>query len=226
MVVQQVDFINVQQSPVCGCQNPRFKMAFAFLDRFFNIKRSNYPVFGRGYWKINKRNLAGDRFKVIFIVYLFLHPIGPGGRRILHPGLERGENRRRRENRAGEKRNFRRARGRRQKRSAEESRKNNRTVGRHLTGVRKSGFAPIGIFFPVVIFGFIFGLNYLLLLIDVAKFYLDLQTHILISLAANVIPIRYYFVNLKFDKTGRGVLLFTFVMILIFFAIKDFVLEL
>lgn len=79
----------------------------------------------------------------------------------------------------------------------------------------------IGIFFPVIFFGFIYGINYILLILGVAKFYLDLQTHLLISLAANLLPIRYYFVNLKYDKTGRGVLLFTFLLILVFFAFKD-----
>lgn len=83
----------------------------------------------------------------------------------------------------------------------------------------------IGLFFPIVILGFIYGLNYLLIIIGVAKFYLDLQTAVLVSMGANMVPIRYYFVNLKFDKTGRGVLLFTFVMILLFFIFKDYLLN-
>lgn len=79
----------------------------------------------------------------------------------------------------------------------------------------------IGILFPVVFFGFIYCINYILFVLGVAKFYLDLQTHILISMAANLLLIRYYFVNLKYDKTGRAVLLITFVLILTFFAVKD-----
>jgi len=66
----------------------------------------------------------------------------------------------------------------------------------------------------------------MLLKIEVAEFYLDLQTHVLVSLFGNLFPIRYYFVNLKFDKTGRGVLLVTFVLVLIFFGLKGFLFNL
>jgi hypothetical protein len=79
----------------------------------------------------------------------------------------------------------------------------------------------IGILTPITLFGIILLMNYILLLMGVAKFYLDLQSHVLISLAGNLLPIRYYFVNLKMDKTGRGVLLITFVLILTFFALQD-----
>ncbi len=79
----------------------------------------------------------------------------------------------------------------------------------------------IGIIFPIVILGCIYGINYLLIILSVAEFYMDLQTAALVSLGANMLTIRYYFINLKFDKTGRGVLLFTFVMILLFFVFKD-----
>lgn len=79
----------------------------------------------------------------------------------------------------------------------------------------------IGIFFPMIILGLIYGINYILIMLGVAKFYMDLQTAVLVSLGANMVPIRYYFVNLKYDKTGRGVLFFTFVMILLFFVFKD-----
>lgn len=79
----------------------------------------------------------------------------------------------------------------------------------------------IGVFLPAAVFGLIYGLNYILFTLGVARFYLDLQTHVLISIFGNLLPIRYYFVNLKFDKTGRGVLLVTFLIILIFFAFKE-----
>jgi len=76
----------------------------------------------------------------------------------------------------------------------------------------------IGIIFPMVLFGFIYGINYILLLMGVARFRLDLQTHVFISLFGNLLPIRYYFVNLKYDKTGRGVLIVTFLIVLVFFS--------
>lgn len=80
----------------------------------------------------------------------------------------------------------------------------------------------IGILVPVILFGLIYAMNYLLFNLGVAKYYLDLETHVLISLAGNLLPIRYYFVNFKFDKTGRGILLVTFATILIFFAFHKF----
>jgi hypothetical protein len=79
----------------------------------------------------------------------------------------------------------------------------------------------VGLLVPVVLFGVILTINLFLIKIGVAKFYLDRQTQILISIFANLLPIRYYFVNLTFDKTGRGVLLITFALVLFFFAFKD-----
>ena len=83
----------------------------------------------------------------------------------------------------------------------------------------------MGILIPLLLFGFILGMNYLLLWMDIAEMYLDTETHVLISLAGNLVPIRYYFVNLTYDKTGRGVLLITFVLILLFFSLKDFIIS-
>lgn len=45
-----------------------------------------------------------------------------------------------------------------------------------------------------------------------------IQNIVLVSVFTNLAPIRIYFVNLKFDKTGRGVLLITFIMVIAFFA--------
>jgi len=40
---------------------------------------------------------------------------------------------------------------------------------------------------------------------------------LLLALVINVIPIRLYFVNYKYDKTGRGVLLVTFLLMVSYF---------
>jgi len=45
---------------------------------------------------------------------------------------------------------------------------------------------------------------------------------LLLSVAINLLPIRLYFVNWKFDKTGRGLLLITFVLIIAFFIFKKY----
>ena len=79
----------------------------------------------------------------------------------------------------------------------------------------------VGMLTPLLLFALIYAMNVFLILIGVAKFPLDLETHILVSIFGNLLPIRYYFVTLKYDKTGRGVLLITFVVVILFFAFKD-----
>ncbi|MCD4735474.1 MAG: hypothetical protein K8R53_05490 [Bacteroidales bacterium] len=78
----------------------------------------------------------------------------------------------------------------------------------------------IGIFVPAILSGLILLVNYFLVLTGISKLYLDLQTHILMSIFGNLFPIRYYFVNLKFDKTGRGILIVTFVLTILFFIVN------
>ena len=83
----------------------------------------------------------------------------------------------------------------------------------------------IGMIVPFGVFSLIWVMNYFLLQIGVAHFYLDLEDHVLLSFAGNLLPIRYYFINLTFDKTGRGILLITFALIMIFFIFKDSILQ-
>jgi hypothetical protein len=83
----------------------------------------------------------------------------------------------------------------------------------------------LGILTPIALFALIFGMNFLLVQIGIAHFYLDLQTHLFISLFGNLLPIRYYFVNLTYDKTGRGILFVTFMIVLVFFGFKDVLFE-
>jgi hypothetical protein len=81
--------------------------------------------------------------------------------------------------------------------------------------------AALGLFIPVVIFGLILLINYILLQAGMAQVYLDRKIHVLISLTGNLLPIRYYFVSQKYDKTGRGLLLITFILFMLFFVLKD-----
>jgi hypothetical protein len=78
----------------------------------------------------------------------------------------------------------------------------------------------IGILALLCMFGLIAGINHLLIATGAVSHILDLTTHIMVSFFGNLILIRYYFVNLKFDKTGRGVLLITFVTVIVFFTIR------
>lgn len=79
----------------------------------------------------------------------------------------------------------------------------------------------IGILTPLLLFGLIFGINYLIVVLGLADVYIDFQTHVFISLFGNLLPIRYYFVTLTYDKTGRGVLVITFALIMLFFIFKE-----
>jgi hypothetical protein len=80
----------------------------------------------------------------------------------------------------------------------------------------------IGILIPILLFGFIWLVNFLLFQIGVAKYYFDLESHILVSFFGNLFSMRYYFINLKSEKTGRGILLVTFALVLIFFAFHKY----
>ncbi len=40
-----------------------------------------------------------------------------------------------------------------------------------------------------------------------------------LAIASNLLSFRYYMVNLKYDRTGRGLLLLTFVWIILYFAL-------
>ncbi len=48
-------------------------------------------------------------------------------------------------------------------------------------------------------------------------YYIKESTMQLISIFANMFTFRYYMINLKYDKTGRGILLVTFIFAGLFF---------
>lgn len=75
----------------------------------------------------------------------------------------------------------------------------------------------LGVILPVV-----FYLLILLVLKQVGttpggNYLLKPSTAMLLALFSNFIAFRYYMVNLKFDRTGRGILLVTFVYAGVFF---------
>ncbi len=81
--------------------------------------------------------------------------------------------------------------------------------------------AMLGLLIPGIIFGFILLINYIFIQTGLTSNYLDRKIHVLISLTGNLLPIRYYFVILKYEKTGRGVLLITFILFMLFFILKN-----
>ena len=44
----------------------------------------------------------------------------------------------------------------------------------------------------------------------------------LLAIFINLLPLRLYFVSWKLDKTGRGILLITFILVMAFFIFKRF----
>lgn len=75
----------------------------------------------------------------------------------------------------------------------------------------------VGLLLPVIFFGILFFLNVMIVqLFDLDMFMRD-ATMKLLAIAINVLPIRYYFVKLKYDQSGRGVLLVTFVYVVVYF---------
>ena len=81
--------------------------------------------------------------------------------------------------------------------------------------------ALLGLIIPAIIYGLILMINLVLVQSGIVKNEINLQTHLLISFAVNLLAIRYYFVNLKYDKTGRGLLLITFILFMLFFVLKN-----
>ena len=93
-----------------------------------------------------------------------------------------------------------------------------------MQNLKKDSFtlgAILGITIPLILFLSILLINFILVQMGITQIYLDRKIHVLISLTGNLIPIRYYFVTLKYDKTGRGVLVITFILFMLFFVLKD-----
>jgi hypothetical protein len=82
--------------------------------------------------------------------------------------------------------------------------------------------ALVGLILPCVAYGL---LRFISLFINYGSVWsLPFQSDkiMLLALVINLIPIRVYFVRYKFDKTGRGVLLVTFLIMVAFFIIKRY----
>ena len=85
----------------------------------------------------------------------------------------------------------------------------------------------IGAVAPWILFSILYFLNIFLsklILHDSKILLLQTATVQLIAIVVNVFMMRQYMVKLKFDKTGRGILLLTFVYILAYF-INDYLIK-
>jgi hypothetical protein len=78
----------------------------------------------------------------------------------------------------------------------------------------------IGILMPLVIYGFLYGILYFYQDLSAAPLQFDESLLQLISPVINLFFIRYYFVNKKYDETGRGLMLVTFIYVIAYFILK------
>lgn len=78
----------------------------------------------------------------------------------------------------------------------------------------------IGVLLPAIMYVILYYGGELLVNLNITRKTPDMDDIMLISVFANLLPLRYYFVTLKYDQTGRGVLLITFVLGILYFIMK------
>ena len=76
----------------------------------------------------------------------------------------------------------------------------------------------LGIALPLILFGILYAVSTTFSPPN-KEYLIKLSTLILISVFSNLATIRYYLLTLKFDKTGRGILLVTFILAISYFAV-------
>ena len=100
-------------------------------------------------------------------------------------------------------------------------------MGNFVEKLRRDSL-PMGLFIgficPAVFFGILYGII-TLVQHQTGALQMDkmIQKLILLSVVPNVLILRYYLVKLKYDLTGRGILLVTFAIAMLF-AVLEFVL--
>ncbi|MBM3170036.1 MAG: hypothetical protein FJZ75_00320 [Bacteroidetes bacterium] len=74
----------------------------------------------------------------------------------------------------------------------------------------------LAIVVPTLMFSLLMGVQ--ILSMNVWKFKLPLPTDIVLflSIAANLLPFRYYMINRQHEQTGKGILFFTFLVALVY----------
>jgi hypothetical protein len=82
----------------------------------------------------------------------------------------------------------------------------------------------IGAITPLIFLGIIYCLDYALRLMLTKDVLISSSTMQLVAIVANVLLMRNYLVKKKYDKTGRGLLLMSFVYILAYF-INDYLIK-
>ncbi|HRY98634.1 MAG TPA: hypothetical protein P5550_06200 [Bacteroidales bacterium] len=75
----------------------------------------------------------------------------------------------------------------------------------------------LGILLPAMAYGIIRGIDLILQRLSGQEQVLEPATMVLISIFVNLFTLRYYLVNLRYDKTGRGILMLTFGLAMVYF---------
>lgn len=78
----------------------------------------------------------------------------------------------------------------------------------------------LGILMPLLVYALLYGALYIYRLVPGPVLQFDESILQLISVVVNLLFIRYYFVNKKYDETGRGLLLVTFIYVIAYFVIN------
>lgn len=82
----------------------------------------------------------------------------------------------------------------------------------------------IGIIAPWIPFGILYSVIYFISTFYGGVHFVTTSTLQLLAIVINVLIMRYYLVKLKFDKTGKGLLLVTFMYILAYF-VNDYLIK-
>ena len=79
--------------------------------------------------------------------------------------------------------------------------------------------AIIGLLLPVIFYAILYSVIFLIKEIFGLDSFISNNKIMLISIFINLFTLRYYFVTLKYEQSGKGILLVTFIFIIAYFAI-------
>ncbi len=74
----------------------------------------------------------------------------------------------------------------------------------------------LGTLLPLVVFGILYFINVSFPNSETGRRIFKLTTIMILGLVPNALTLRYYLVNLKADKSGRGIMFMTFVYAIVF----------
>jgi len=78
----------------------------------------------------------------------------------------------------------------------------------------------IGLILPVLGFLLVYGIITLIKMLTGYVLIQDISKLKILGIAFNLWPIRYYFINKKYELTGRGILLVTFIYVIVYFWLQ------